>query len=118
MNLSDLKNLFSNVPDDHILQYGISEPFSWRGSYDEVCFAVEEYVTGKQCKERIQKAYEDTFHGWKGGEFTYTDTTPVNFEHQSGAYTDEGYTKEMIEKVSEYKWEDVALKLSRLLAES
>jgi hypothetical protein len=52
---------------------------SWRGSYDEVCIHYGEHNAPKlydfinQVKETIGK----TFCGWKGGEFTMEESTPV-----------------------------------------
>lgn len=106
MILKDLKEMFDRINDDVVLKFGLTGVFSWRGSYDEVAFSIGPNISAKQCKELIQQAYEDTFYGYKGGEYNYTDYTEVNFEAQSGAYSDGEYTEDFIalieDKDSEY----------------
>ena len=81
---------------DKVLPFGIGEPMSWRGIYNEVAFSVQENITVQQSLDNIIKAYHNVFYGWKGGEYTYDDDTPVNFESDAGRYTDGGYCLEMI----------------------
>lgn len=100
MNLLEFKTYIESLPDNTQFNYSISEPFSWRGSYDEVAFSIEEKPTTKEeILRRINLAYTETFRGYKGGEYNYHDWTPINFESGHHAYTDKIYTKEIIKKI-------------------
>jgi len=100
MNLLTFKTHIKSFPDGTMFNYGISYPFSWRGSYDEVAFSIiREPMSKKDVLERIETAYSDVFHGWKGGEYEYSDDTIVNFEQGSGSYSDGDYVEKMISAV-------------------
>lgn len=101
MNLIDFKKHIESFDNGTEFKYGISEPFSWRGSYDEVAFSiVEEPMTKEAILENIEKAYTEKFYGYKGGEYRYSDYTTVNFEEEgSSNYSDGGYCSEMIAKL-------------------
>lgn len=114
MTLKELKELYKNVDDSQVFEYGISEPMSWRGSYDEVCFSVDYNVTGKEIKDRIEKAYTETFYGHKGGEFEFYDDTYVNFECSSSSWSDGGYVQDMIDQLESYP-DDNETKLVKLM---
>ena len=97
-----MKTYFRNFKDETKFEYGISEPFSWRGSYDEVAFEIlREEMSKEDIIRRIELAYSETFVGYKGGEYTFNDYTPVNFETDTGSYTDGGYTADMIAELEE-----------------
>lgn len=101
MNLLELKNKIEQLPKGTISQYGISEPFSWRGRYSEVAFSIEKAPTTRETMlERIEKAYTDVFDGYKGGTYSYDDLTPVNFESSASDWSDGDYTKDMIEQIT------------------
>jgi hypothetical protein len=101
MILKDFKQHISNFPKGTEFNYGISEPFSWRGSYDEVAFSiVESPMTREEILANIEIAYTKTFHGYKGGEYEYGEYTSVNFEEKGNRnYSDGGYTARMIDKI-------------------
>ena len=100
MTLEEFKNQIERTEENKEFEYGISEPFSWRGSYDEVAFEIlQQPMTREEILANIQKAYDETFYGYKGGEYRYQDYTPVNFEESYGRYTDGGYCAEMIAKI-------------------
>lgn len=101
MELKDFKQHISNFPKGTVFNYGISKPFSWRGSYDEVAFSiVESQMTREEILANIELAYTETFYGYKGGEYEYNDYTTVNFEEEgSRSYSDGGYTAQMIAKI-------------------
>ena len=68
MELKDFKQHISNFPKGTVFNYGISKPFSWRGSYDEVAFSlVESQMTREEILSNIELAYTETFNGYKGG---------------------------------------------------
>lgn len=100
MNLGQFENHIKSFPEGIIFKYGISEPFSWRGVYAEVAFQMlEESMTREQILERISLAFTETFIGYKGGEFTYGNMTPVNFEEGTGRWTDGEYVSQWISKL-------------------
>jgi hypothetical protein len=100
MTLLELKQHIESFPAGTIFNYGLSNPFSWRGSYDEVAFSVkEEMSTKEQILEKITKAFTGEFIGWKGGEFRYHGGTDIHFEDDCGTWTDGGYTENWISKI-------------------
>lgn len=100
MELKDFKQQIENAEKDKIFDYGISSPFSWRGSYDEVAFEIlEQPMSREDILSKIQEAYENVFYGYKGGEYRFSDWTNVNFEEGKGDYTDGGYCSDMIAKI-------------------
>jgi len=103
MNIQELKQHISGFPEGTKFNYGLSKPFSWRGSYNEVAFAIiEAPMTKEEILSNIEIAYNETFFGYKGGEYRYDDYTDINFEEQgSRNYSSGGYTSEMIAKIEE-----------------
>ena len=101
MELKDFKQHILNFPKGTEFNYGISKPFSWRGSYDEVAFSiVESPMTREEILANIELAYTETFYGYKGGGYQYCDYTNVNFEEEgSRNYSDGRYTAQMIAKI-------------------
>ena len=101
MKLGQFREYIESLPNGTLFNYGLSSPFSWRGSYDEVAFEVVK--TGLYNREEvlteINKAYDNTFQGWKGGNFTYDDHTRVNFEREEGSYSDGAYCGEILEHI-------------------
>lgn len=102
MNLKQFKDYIESFPDFHIFDNGISYPFSWRGSYDEVAFDIEfDQMSKEEVLKRIDDAYEDTFGGYKGGEYRYCDWTPIHFEENYGRYTDGAYCATIISNLED-----------------
>ena len=100
MELKELKQQIEQTETGKTFNYGISEPFSWRGSYDEVAFEViEQPMTREEILANIEKAYVGNFYGHKGGEYIYQDYTKVHFEEDSSRRTDGGYCADMIAKI-------------------
>lgn len=100
MNLEEFKHHIESIEEGVSFNYGISEPFSWRGSYDEVAFEiVEQPMSREEILENIQKAFTETFYGYKGGQYTYCENTPVNFEEDTFKWSDGGYCSKIIAKI-------------------
>ena len=91
MTLGEMKELFSSYPKDTVLEYGFGDVFSWRGAYDEPCFSIAENITVGECLTLVEDALTLRFHGYKSGEYIYSEASPVNFEETSRDYTDGGY---------------------------
>lgn len=95
--LKDLKEWIEGLPKDKVFSYGLSSPFSWRGSYNEVAFSIDRRdTTRKELLDSIWQAYNLTFMGWKGDEYRYDDHTPVHFEEEFGSYSEGKYCAEKI----------------------
>ena len=93
MKLGKLKKLIESLPDGKKFNRSLSDPFSWRGSYDEVAFSIEEVAaTKEEMLDKITKAFTQEFCGYKGGEYRYNGQTPVNFEADESDYSDGSYT--------------------------
>lgn len=100
MNLGELKKYIKSFPDGTRFEYSLSDPFSWRGSYDEVAFSIEEVsATKEELLEKITKAFTQEFCGYKGGDYRYNGQTPVNFEADESSYSDGGYVEDQISKI-------------------
>lgn len=108
MTLSDFKEYIESFPDGHAFEFGVSCPFSWRGSYDEVAFRVSKMPTTKEhTLENIEFALSGTFFGYKGGEFQYFPFTEIHFEENNGRYTDGGYCLGLLSRIeSETQYKD------------
>lgn len=105
MILEQFKNHIESFPEGTMFKFGISEPFSWRGSYCEVAFAIiKAPMTRERVLERIEEAYTNTFEGYKGGSYTYDNETKVNFEEDYSCWSDDKYVLNMIAEIegSEY----------------
>jgi len=99
MNLGELKEIFDAVEDDKVTAFGFVDVFSWRGSYDEVCFEIGENVPAYKSKLMIMRAMNDEFCGYKGGDYRYGSGTPVNFENSGSSWSDGEYRETMISRI-------------------
>ena len=100
MELDQFKEYIESIEEGTVFAYGISEPFSWRGSYCEVAFDItEEPSTREEVLVNIEKAYTGDFYGYKGGKYSYHGFTEVHFERDYGSWTDGGYCGTWIAKI-------------------
>lgn len=60
-----------------VVKDGFSSPHSDRGSYDELAFTPEPEAKIADMLAHARSALGGTFEGWKGGEFTMNEHTPV-----------------------------------------
>jgi hypothetical protein len=101
MELGKFKEYIESFENNYLFDYSISEPFSWRGSYCEVAFSIEnESSTKEDILEKILLAYNNIFRGYKGGEYKYTDNTDIHFEYDYSSYSGEGYAQRLIEDIT------------------
>ncbi len=107
MTIGELKKHFHKFDDGHIFTFALSDPFSWRGIYAEVAFDIEaKPSTKKDNLSKIESALNDTFVGYKGGEFKYDEETPVNFEEGRSRYTDGRYADALLLEIRGYEHHD------------
>lgn len=96
MKLGQFKEYVENS-NKTIFNYGISIPFSWRGSYREVAFKIlKEPMTRDAILDNIDCALNGKFHGYKGGDYKYSEYTPIHFEEDCRSYTDGLYCSSLI----------------------
>lgn len=101
MELGNFKKYIESFEDNYVFEYTLGEPFSWRGSYCEVAFSIEnESSTKEDILEKILKAYNNTFRGYKGGEYKYNDSTDIHFDYDYSSYSGEGYAQRFIEDIT------------------
>lgn len=99
MYLGEFQEYIKSLPKKTVFDYSISDPMSFRGYYDEVAFEIEEgSMTREECLKKIKKALTDTFTGYKGGEYTYNEYTPIHFCNYGHIYDGE-YTGGWIAKI-------------------
>ena len=56
---------------------GFSSPHSYRGYYTDLAFEPQEDTTVGQMLVCAKSALGQTYHGWKGGEYTMEEHTDV-----------------------------------------
>ena len=88
MNLGKYIEILEKQDPEKMVTKGLGNPHSWRGVYCEVAFEVVENVTVEYMLTEANKALTDTFEAWKGGEYNYDESTPVNIETGEGSYSD------------------------------
>lgn len=102
MELKEFKDYINSFPEGTTFEFGISEPFSWRGVYAEVAFEILDVaMTREKVLEHIELAYTETFHGYKGGNYTYNDHTDIHFEEDDGSWSDGGYVSRWIANIED-----------------
>ena len=116
MELIEFKQQIEQAEIGKIFDYGVSEPFSWRGIYTEVAFEmIEQPMTREEILANIERAYSEEFYGYKGGTFRYDDHTEVHFESDSGSWTDGGYCVNWIAKIEDNEpYESQEMRLVKL----
>lgn len=64
---------------------------SWRGSYNEPCLFItadcNSKITHQELEEVRQSLLTDTFYGYKGGEYRYSENSDVNVERSRKDYS-------------------------------
>jgi len=87
MTLGEYIEILEKLNKRTKVRYGLGNPHSWRGSYDEITFEVVENTTiGKMLKE-AKSAVGTTYTGWKGGDFTMKKNTQINIDRK-GSWSD------------------------------
>ena len=100
MTLKEFEDYLLQFPPEHKFERGISYPFSWRGIYAEVAFEIiNETMTVCEIINRIKTAKLGSYTGWKGGEYSYDDNTPIHFETDTSSYSDERYARQVIQQI-------------------
>lgn len=87
ITLGKLKKLLAAADDNGTVTFGFNHAHSWRGVYAEVAFEPAMNVTVKEMRAEVERALTETFQGWKGGDYTYDESTPAHLDEE-GVYSD------------------------------
>lgn len=66
------------------VRIGFNNPHSYRGYYDELAFEPAENITVVEMLAAAHSALGATYQGYKGGDFTMKDYTPVWISRYGG----------------------------------
>jgi hypothetical protein len=71
---------------DRVLPIGFANPHSYRGHYEQLAFEPVRDITVGDMLAAARSALGTTFEGWKGGDFTMTETTDcwISMHGESG----------------------------------
>ncbi|MFJ3545407.1 hypothetical protein ACIPQH_24965 [Streptomyces rubiginosohelvolus] len=86
MTLDDLLTALGHADQALILPNGFNNPHSYRGYYDELAFEPTENISVADMAAVAWAAMDETFEGYKGGQFTMTGGTAcwLAYEGSSG----------------------------------
>lgn len=102
MTLGQFKDHIASFPAGTVFEWSLSDPFSWGGDYSEVAFSLDRSpMTREDVLGRIDKALTQTFCGYKGGEYRFSEYTNVHFEHGYSYYTDGKYCGAIIAEIED-----------------
>lgn len=77
MTLGDLIEMLEKEPRDKILRNGFHNAHSYRGYYDELAFEPVKYVSVNSIISLAKTCIGQTFEGYKGGNYTMSEYTPI-----------------------------------------
>lgn len=85
--LGELITLLEAVPDkDRVLPLGFHRPHSYRGYYEDLAFEVTDNSPAvRDMLADAKSALGETFQGWKGGDYTADEYTPVWIVDEQGS---------------------------------
>lgn len=82
LTLGQLIDFLKDQNQNAVVENGFGEADSYRGYYDQIAFKPKNNVKVKDLLKEAKKALNNTYYGYKGGEFTMNVNTPVNIaEH-------------------------------------
>lgn len=90
MNLGQLNAVFLKMADkSFVFKKGFNTPHSYRGSYNELAFQPAEDIKLEVIIKAIDRAYIETFEGYKGGEYEYNMTTTCHLAYKGNCTDDD-----------------------------
>lgn len=96
MTLREFEIKIESWPTEE-MNFSITDVFSWRGSYNEPACSLSIYPTTKsENLKMISRLYNETFIGWKGGNYEYCQTDEIHFESDDGSYSNGDYLTRFI----------------------
>ncbi len=98
ITLGEFYDKIESYPQD-TMDFRITDIFSWRGVYAEPCCSLSTEQTAKyENLDMLRRLTNETFRGYKGGEYTYTYDDKINFEYDYGEYSDGEYLMSFIKE--------------------
>ena len=77
---------------EDIMNFKITDVFSWRGIYAEPACSIECIPSTKEENlKMLDRLTSEVFEGWKGGEYEYDFSDELHFEERDGAWSDGQY---------------------------
>lgn len=73
---------------DKMVPLGFGNPHSYRGYYEQLAFEPQRDRTVGDMLADAQSALGATYQGWKGGDFTMTESTDVWLSLRGEAYAE------------------------------
>lgn len=80
MTLGQMIGLLQKLPEDFVFPYGLRDGHSWRGHYTELAFEAAGEMTALEILKEAKYCVDETFTGYKGGDFKMTPDTPVHID--------------------------------------
>ncbi|MCK5609620.1 hypothetical protein KAR91_47535 [Candidatus Pacearchaeota archaeon] len=77
LTLGELIKYLEGLDPEQIARYGIGEPHSYRGFYEDLAFELKKDVTHGKMLADAKGALGFTYTGYKGGDFTMSEHTDV-----------------------------------------
>lgn len=78
MTLGELIDNLKRLDPSLVVEHGFVEPHSYRGYYDELAFEPARGMSIRSMLEAAESAVGTTYEGYKGGEYTMHEHTPVH----------------------------------------
>lgn len=75
IHLREIIEFLETLNQDAIVPFGFGEPMSYRGYYSELAFEPKENAGIGDMLTHARNALGNTFTGYKGGDYTMTETT-------------------------------------------
>lgn len=77
LNLGEVIAWLENVHPAKVLPIGFRDPCSYRGDYYDLAFEIRRDVRVADMLADARSALGKTFQGYKGGDYTMRESTPV-----------------------------------------
>lgn len=79
LTLGRLIAALESLPSDVVV--GLSRPHSYRGYYSDLAFQSDNTTTAEELLEVCRECVGVVFEGYKGGDFTMSEDTPLWIAH-------------------------------------
>ena len=87
MTLGEYIKILESKDPTKTVENGLGNPHSWRGSYRELAFEPIGTTTIDHMLGEARSALNNTYEGWKGGEFYMDEDTSINIDFE-GNFSD------------------------------
>ena len=89
INLGEVIDELKKHDPAQVVANGFGSPHSYRGYYHELAFSPAENVTIGSMLEHAKSALNQTFTGYKGGDFTMCESTPCSIAEYGDCGSDD-----------------------------